>query len=230
MELIGRNGPTSELLTLVSGGQLVTDRFGMSSARAVWWFYGPNPEAQVSIFSRHPRWSFLEMDKRTITRNQDGSWEIAGDYFGVDGNPDPIYALDTSSTQEPIMANPRFYQFAGTATAPLNGAKFDSDGLFLGFSPTTGTPPGNAEWLGVEAYLSYSAVWRETRVTKSKPGPGELSAINKINSPPGNPPTPSGRNWLYVSPSFEQKAKTYVVRKEWLLSGPAGWNTTLYGA
>ena len=130
-------------LVFTSGGQLVTDRFGMSSARAVWWYYGDSPESQVSIFSAHPRWSFLEMDKRTIVLRPDGAWDIVGDYFGVDGNPEPIYALDNSTSQEPIETHPNFAAFGG------NGAVFDEDGLFVGFKPVvSGGVITNSKWVG----------------------------------------------------------------------------------
>ncbi len=220
---------TGEKLWVKSGGQLVTDRFGMSSAACIWGYCGPNPEGQVSIFDSHPRWDFLEMDKRTITRNDDGSWEIVGSFFGIQGSdPDPIYALDTSTSQEPLPTNSKFIDFAGTDAAPLNGAVFDEDGLFVGFRPV-GSPVSNKKWLGVEAYNSYSAVWRETYVTKTKPGADDVVNLESIDSPPGSPPTPSGRNWLYATIGFEQKAKTYTVRREWLLSGKNGWNSEIYG-
>jgi hypothetical protein len=217
----------SSKLVLTTGGQLVTDRYGMSAARAVWWYHGPNPEGQVAIFSNHPRWSFLEMDKRTVTRAEDGHWDIVGDYFGVQGSPEPIYALDISTGQEPLETHPDFATFAaldGPPPAPGSttaGAVFDEDGLFIGFK--------SGEFIGVKAYLNASAVWRETRVSKTRPAGSELASIGKIDSPNGTPPTPSGRNWLFGSLSYEQKAKTFTIRREWLLSGPAGWNSTLYG-
>jgi hypothetical protein len=215
-------------LVFTSGGQLVTDRFGMSSARAVWWYNGPSPETQVSVFSQHPRWSFLEMDKRTITLREDGAWDITGDYFGVQGTPEAIYAMDVSTGQEPIETHPDFETFAGKYGSEVNGAKFDpEDQTFINFV-ANGIPATNRKWVGVRAYLNASAVWRETVVRKSRPTIDELQNIGKIDSPNGSPATPSGRNWLYGSISFEQKAKTYTIRREWLLSGPDGWNDVLY--
>lgn len=219
-------------LVLTTGGQLVTDRYGMSTARAVWWYHGPNPESQVGIFSNHPRWSFLEMDKRTITRREDGAWDIVGDYFGVQGTPEPIYGMDITTSQEPIETHPRFKDFAGTPTAPLNGAIFDpdpDDQTFQTFKQVvSGSTVTNLKWVGMRAYLNASAVWREIKVSKRKPSDTEIADIGKIENPPGGPATPSGRNWLFGSLSYDQKAKTFTSRREWLLSGPGGWNDVVY--
>ena len=226
LTVLDSSGPTPAKLQLTTGGQLVTDRYGMSGARAAGWYYGPSPEGQVAIFSSHPRWTFLEMDKRTITRREDGTWDIVGDYFGVQGTPAPIYSLDISTGQEPLETHPDFAGIAGLYGPPptpgttSKGAVFDEDGMFVGFK--------TGEFVGVKAYLNASSVWRETRVSKSRPSSGELNGIGRIDSPNGNPPTPSGRNWLFGSISYEQKARTFTIRREWLLSGPDGWNSTLY--
>lgn len=217
-------------LVFTTGGQLVTDRFGMSTARAVWWYYGDSPETQVSIFSAHPRWSFLEMDKRTITLRSDGAWDIIGDYFGVQGTPEPIYSLDNSTSQEPIETHKDFVTFAGTPTSPINGAVFDPDDLtFLNFKQVvSGSAVSNVKWVGMRAYLNASAVWREIKVTKTKPSASEITSIGRIDNPPGDAPTPAGRNWLFGAICYEQKARTYTIRREWLLSGPGGWNDVVY--
>lgn len=223
-------GPTTEKLVLTTGGQFVTDRYGMSNAKAVWWYHGPAPENQVAIFSNHPRWSFLEMDKRTITRAEDGHWDIVGDYYGVQGFPEPIYALDICTGQEPIETHPEFATFAGRPGSELNGAVFDpEDDTFVGFKQVvSGGNVTNVKWVGVRAYLNATATWRETRITKTRPSSLELSDIGTVDTPSGGAPTPTGRNWLFGSISYEQKGKTYTIRREWLLSGPGGWNETIY--
>jgi hypothetical protein len=222
--LIDSTGKSPEKLILTTGGQLVTDRFGMSSARAVWFYKGARPEAQVALFSNHPRWTFLQLDKRTITRREDGDWDIVGDYFGVDGNPEPIYSLDIGTGQEPIETHPDFATLAGTPPSgggtTSEGAVFDGDGLFVGFK--------SGDLVGVRSYLASSTTWRETLVTRTRPSGAELTNIGKIDTPNGPAPTPGGRNWLFASISYEQKARTYTVRREWILAGPGGWNADLY--
>ena len=222
---------SSTPLVFTSGGQLVTDRYGMSTARGVWWYYGDTPETQVSMLSAHPRWSFLDMDKRTISQAEDGHWDIVGDYFGVQGTPEPIYALDINTSQEPIETNPLFTTFAGYYGAEVNGAKFDpEDQTFINF---VRKPDGsNLKWVGVKAYLAASAIWRQTTVTKTRPTGTELASIGLIDTPNGGSavPTPAGRNWLFGSLSYEQKGRTFTTRREWLLSGPNGWNDDIYVA
>jgi hypothetical protein len=223
-------------LVLTSGGQLVTDRYGMSTARAQWWYHGDSPENQIGLLSAHPRWAFLDLDKRTITRAEDGHWDIVGDYFGVQGTQDPlpIYALDFSTNSEPIETHPQFETFAGRPDVNgdgLNGAKFDEDGSFLTFKQLgTSGEATNRKWVGVRAYLNATAVWRETRVSKTRPTGTEMAQIGRIDTPVGEAPVIPGRNYLFGSMSYDQKGKTFTIRREWLLSGPSGWNDVLYAA
>ncbi len=212
-------------LSLQDVGSLATDRYGLSTANAQWWYFGESPESQVSIFSAHPRWSFLNMDRRTI-KHAGAHWLIEGSYFGVDGTPSPLYEMDVSAGQDPIETHKDFADFAGTPTAPLHGAQFDDDGLFIGFKPTD--DEDSADWVGVRDYLTPGAIWRKSYVTKAKPGTTEFNLIGRLDFPEGSAPTPSGRNWLYTGLSWEQKGLTYSVRKEWKLSGRNGWNSTIY--
>lgn len=237
--------PIGEQLVNQSYGDLVTDRFGLSSATAEWWYYGGNPAGQIGIRSAHPLWPFMHVDRRTI-RHVGAYWQILADYFGVDGNPEPVYTLSLSLSSEPVETHKNFSQFGTDA----NGATFDENGGFEGFLRRPAPPKAdeaklnasaaalrewyathpvtNTQWVGVRDYLSPGATWTETRVTSSKPSNGEISQLGRIDNPNGNAPTPSGRNWLFSGLSFDQKAKTYTVRREWTLSGPRGWNPTLY--
>jgi len=240
----GINAP----LVVTNGGALMTDRYGMCSSRVVWWYYGLNPETKVSMTMKHPVWKWLDIDKRTITRAEDGHWDIVADYYGVDpqNEPDPLYALDISTSQEPIETHPEFVkQFAGKAPLGggdgLNGSFFDEDGLFVSFKPTyTGDTLTNPHWVGVKSYLLASAVWRETKVTKTRLTDLELADVGYIADGDKAPkikqkgkasvavPTPADRTWLLGNISYEQKGQTYTVRKEYLLSGKLKWNTGIY--
>jgi hypothetical protein len=225
------NGPE---LVLSASGQLNTDRFGLSAATAKWWYVGDEPESKVGIFSKHPRWEFLECDRRTITRNDDATWTIEATYFGVDpGNePEKIYQLSGSLSSEPIQTHPFFPKFA--APGYTSGSIFETDGSFkefvkmpLGSAATVDAT--NPAWIGVRDYLAPGVTWTETEVTKTKPTGTDLDALGYIDdAPPGEPPTPTDRDWLMTDFSYEQKGKTYVIRREWRLSGPNGWNKTIY--
>jgi len=240
----GINAP----LVVTNGGALMTDRYGMCSSRVVWWYYGLNPEKKVSMTYKHPVWDWLDIDKRTITRAEDGHWDIVADFFGVDPReePDPLYALDINTSQEPIDTHPEFYNlFAGKPPtgggAGKNGSFFDEDGLFVDFKPTyKGDLVTNQDWVGVKAYLFASAVWRETKITKTRPTDTDLDGVGYIADGSNTPkikqkgkgevtvPTPADRNWLLGNLAYEQKGKTYTVRKEYLLSGKLKWNTGIY--
>lgn len=225
LQLKGQN------LVLTSGGQLNTDRFGLSAATAKWWYYGDDPEGQISLRAEHPRWAFMHCDRQTITRRSDGAWDIEATYFGVDGTPDEIYGLDGSLCAEPIETHPYFDQFAPFSTNPTSGtgATFESDGAFKEFVklPKSNAAATNPAWIGVRDYLSAGVVWWETSVRMARPT--DLSQLGYIDdSVPGSPPSFTGRNWLFSDCRWEEKGKTFVIRKEWRLSGLRGWNQTLY--
>jgi len=52
------------------------------------------------------------------------------------------------------------------------------------------------------------------------------------NGPPAQiikiPDMPS-RNWIYLEPQIVSHSKTYQVTRSWLLSGPGGANSLIYG-
>ena len=229
MELRLKQGVSSFFIT--SAGQLVTDRFGMSSAVSTWFYSGPLPETAVALKSFHPRWHFLNCDKTTITRRSDGAWDIQATYFGVQGKPEPLYTLEQTLSNEPIETHKEFATFAGTPTSPntAHGAYFDpTDHMFVNFKQVESSPGTctNPEWVGVRDYLSPGVTWRKISVTTTKPATG---TVGKTAHPPGSPPNFGEKyNWLAMGLSYDQKALVYQVREEWRLSGSRGWNPLIY--
>ena len=138
--------------------------------------------------------------------------------------PDPVWSLIRTPTTEPIESNPEFLDFAGTPASPLNGARFDDDGLFLGFE--VGDPN---IWGGTSKYLQWAAtVVKESVVTSAPSG----EAIPRIETPTGSPFTlPTNTvNWLKNDLTITSRAGVFELREQWQMSGVRGWNSTLYPA
>ena len=213
-----------------SNGQLQTDRYGLAQATARWERLDTgdsDPGAPTSFGSQHPLWTYLDCDKVSVTQTEAG-WVGEGSFYGFTGSPDPIYDLDYSTSEEPIETHKDFRtSLGGTPTTPLHGAKFDSDGAFLGFSTGFASDAEADAWRGIRGYLSPGAIWRKNYITKVRPT--DLGELGHIDIPEGSPPTiPNGRNWLYIGLTWEQRGLTYTVRKEWRASGRRGWNTSIY--
>lgn len=214
---------------LESYGTLQTDRFGLSSATARWARYdlGPSdPGAPKSFGQAHPLWSYLTCDKVSVSHNGT-HWECEANFFGITGSPTPIYELDMRTSEEPIESHPSFKDFA--YPAGTNGSMYDADGQFLGFFPKYygSNNLTNGQWVGVRGYLSPGAIWRKNYVSTTQPD--DMTVLGKVDAPEGSPPTvAAGRTWLYNGLTWEQRGLVYTVKKEWLLSGRRGWNTTIY--
>jgi len=89
--------------------------------------------------------------------------------------------------------------------------------------------PAKRNLAGIEAYLGFGEViWRKTWNGRRAPTATEIQKIGKVDSPDGNPPTPSGREWILISEPFLQRGKTYRRTREWKLSGPNGANPEMY--
>ena len=227
------NDNSSSKLILTTGGQLNTDRFGLSTAAAKWWYWGNSPESQISIQSSHPRWSFMNCDRITVNRAEDGHWDIEGTYYGVQGTPAAVYSLNGSLSSDPIETHPDFATFSpwvAVGSNNTNGGGFDADGVFTGFIklPKSAGAVTNAKWVGVRDYLSPGVTWTETTVRTA--APTDLTSIGRIMSPSGPVPDLNPRNWLYNDCSYELRGRAYTIKKEWRLSGRGGWNSSIYGA
>jgi len=139
--------------------------------------------------------------------------------------PEPVWALKRSPSEEPIETHPDFSTFGQAAF----GAKFDENGLFLGFS-NTGAFEDN-EFGGIEKFLDGGAVVQKTSVYRKVPGSILTEVIPKREDPPDPPwplPSGSGRTWMKTDLNIVQRGAAFEVTEEWTLSGQRGWNETIY--
>lgn len=160
-----------------------------------------------------------------------------GGSFG-DRSP-PVYALSYGVQEEPIETHPDFAAIAGTPAAPLNGAVFQRPDT--GEEATAGSPAAadaaefyrfarfeyDSDLVGIESFLDAStATFTESYTTKRRPSSlkGNVGTIDR----PDEAPSASGRDWLYMGMSYEERGDVFSVSRTWKLSGPGGWNTTIY--
>lgn len=156
----------------------------------------------------------------------EGTASLSDDSENPEPLPEPVWILKRSPSEEPIETHPNFDTFG----IPANGAKFDDDGLFLGFSGT-GAFEGSI-WAGIEKFLDGGAVVQKTSVYRKVPSGISTSPIpfieNPSGTPPWSPPTSPDRNWLKTDLVITQRGAAFEVVEEWTLSGQRGWNETIY--
>lgn len=182
--------------------------------------------------ARHPDFPGLICNGCSVERLKPGVVaKLTAKYRGI-AVPDPVVPPGTippidSSTEEvitstsdaPIETHPRFVShIGGTAAAPLNSAKFDSDGVFKGFA-------AGSAFAGIESYVIPSTIYRRTNPSHIRPL--SLGSVGTIVDP-GIGGGSAGANWLYTSKTWRRDGGVYDVTEEYMLSGPGGWNTTIY--
>jgi hypothetical protein len=210
----GRDG-----LWLESYGQLHTDIYGLSTATATW--VAPvDAMAYPNMYSAHPIWNFLHMEKRTVSMEY-GHCRTVGEYAGFEGTPEPVIEYSTGVNEEPIQTHPNFESFAGTPSSPQNGAQFrdpvtgkitsdDSLGIFDKF---WSNPPN--EFAGVVSYLMPVLVERTTTI-----GPFPTGSTSLVGQLLGS--------MLCTNVTVTKRGIVYVTVVEKRSGGPRGWNSALY--
>ena len=190
-----------------------------------------------AIDSAHPDFPSLKVVSRTGTRRKGRTnsnltiGELQVQYRGVDpalpagegGLPEPIYSLERSVAQDPIDTHNKFEgEIGGTASAPINSAKFDSEtGIFIGFA-------SDSAYRGITSYLLAGSVWTKSYLSYTQPSSAAQADVGFISVPDGNAPTPAGKNWISLGLSFSKQGGVYQIQKSWRLSGDAGWDATIY--
>ena len=214
---------TNQGMVLESWGKTIDHRTGMDSG----WVTAKGSGGEPTPPGTYPgQMGGMVLDREEI-RHETGSWTYTKWYSSVAAGAKPEYQLDVSLANESITLHPKFKEFA----TPANGAQFDPEtGEFKGFFkyPVSGAMENEA-WIGVTDFLAPGVVWRS--ITRGGSSAGLLTGIGKVGTPEGPcPAAPGSSTWLYMGGSMSTQGGVTTVRKEWRLSGPRGWNTTIYGA
>lgn len=211
-----------------------TDRYGVDTIELIVKIPDSQfPSSMLRDFAPHPQFPQMLLTKRSGSRSEPGWWTVGYSFEGYMFQlPDPVYELNASLSQEPIQTHEDWTTIAGTPSAPLNGAIFvdpdtgwrseKSNAVWKEFSNEGGANPK----AGIDSYLEPGAEWRETRFESSRPT--SLRSVGTIDSPAGDAPSLSGRDWLVWSESYVRRGGVYQVATTWKLSGRNGWDSDIY--
>ena len=152
---------------------------------------------------------------------------VDADYIGLSQDPTvPFIEFVGSVGEEAIETHKNFATvIGGTPANPLNNAVFDDDGTFLGFPADAPDDLG-----GVRSYYRPSVIIRLSYWTNAIPNPAALGTVFEADGLPVNVP-PNCANFLLTNfgyRSLTPETPPYQVTTEFLGSGPAGWNSTIY--
>jgi hypothetical protein len=82
---------------------------------------------------------------------------------------------------------------------------------------------------GIESYLKPGQVFKRVYVSPDIPSGALIDDVGKIKQPPSPAPdAPKDQNYLYLGVSWVKQAGVVTITEEYQLSGPGGWNPTLY--
>lgn len=173
--------------------------------------------------SPHPRESRCELYNREITYMPLRKIRMTGSYFGlVSSKTDPVINYTPNLNQDPVTAHPDFVSFAGTSTAPLNGAKFDQEtGEFLGFFDPTIT-----DLFGVEFYLVPATLLSLTYWTRDVPSLGRR--MTRKPSIPDFKKPDDVKEFLILDYPYRKVGNFFQVTEQIMGSGPNGFSQILY--
>ena len=150
--------------------------------------------------------------------------------------------FDPRGNTEPIQTHHYFTKFAGTFTNrnPASMPEFDQYGVFQRFARRLKDGSKNPK-AGISNYYNPGLVVKDERLMSAEDiaTTADMFNVGKIDVPDiEDLPTihtdvyglpVALRNYLLVSLELEDFANDYVgVNREWLLSGPWGWDTDIY--
>lgn len=176
-----------------------------------------------------------------VTPEDGGGHGISRWYF--EGAPpqssltEAVYGFEFEGTfsQEPITSHPRWQALKERYGGRLEGGevKFpetlpqELQGKGLSKVKLKTGEEKNPLY-GVETYLSLGAVWSVTRAYRTIPD-NLLEGVGcVVKNPPGNPPTPEGRNWLKMAPTGRRRGNVAEITHRYMLSGIGGWVEDIY--
>lgn len=172
-----------------------------------------------------------------------------GEAWYVGGSADnPLYEYSFAETAEPILTHPLIAGVYGegegkdddvmSALQMVAQGGMDNAIIYLSDGKQSDVK-SFLEKKGVSAKVrqmvrnpSYIDV--RTRLTVSyevdkKTSVADLGKTYVVKTPPGPLETPENRQWMYVGGGYRKQGKKVYRQEVYLLSGPKGWDTDIYG-
>lgn len=161
----------------------------------------------------------------------------------------PLYEYSFSETAEPMLTHPLIAGVWGDKGSSPNPDVMGA----LQFLAQGGMDNGilylsDGSQSDVKTYLNHEGVSQtvqemvripsfidiRTRLTVSyevapdEAVAGKMGATHVVKQPPGPLVTPAGREWLFVGGGFRKQGEKVWYSEVYLLSGPTGWDDTVY--
>lgn len=157
-------------------------------------------------------------------------------YDVVDASVGDNYSLSGTASQEPLATHP-FFQPEGkwpvTEDEWKTWDKWQKEGTDIASESLTSFSEGFQKFveLTLRGFTDYLQPRVSMRVTDANTDEPDLSELGKISAPAQAPILADGANWLLtgVDASVDSDGNWEVTR-EYMSSGPGGWNADIYGA
>jgi len=190
--------------------------------------------------------------RRTFSECEGGGYECELTYEGLSAEVTPAlegrttFEVDVTMTEVPIQASPNFealttkYGWDATKdefpkflppqsqSAPLSKGDVGTSGS-ASTALGKGTP---SPAYGISSWYAPSVVYRVSYITAIIDPTIFLKIGQPVQTPPqiGTFSIPGNKNvnWLYMGPKIRMKGNDVEVTREWLRSGPRGWNADIY--
>jgi hypothetical protein len=161
----------------------------------------------------------------------------------VDESVGDGYTISGTASQEPLATHPHFQPEGKWAVEPDEWKiwdKWQKEGTDLAAENLTEYSEGFQKF--IKLYLSGFTDYLQPRVTirvvDAKAEEPDLSELGKIAEPAQAPTLADGANWLMtgmdaskdLSIDDEDGEPAWEVTREFMSSGPGGWNADIYGA
>jgi hypothetical protein len=157
-------------------------------------------------------------------------------YDEVDPEAGDSYSVSGTASQEPLATHPHFQSGGKWAVTPDEWKvwdKWQKEGTDIAAENLTSFSEGFQKFIALflSGFTDYLQPRVSIRVTDANADQPDLSELGKISSPSIAPTLADGANWLMTGIDGTQDAdKNWEITREYLSSGPNGWNEEIYGS
>jgi len=157
-------------------------------------------------------------------------------YDEVDASVGDAYTVSGTASQEPLATHPFFQangKWAVTDTEWKTWDKWQKEGADISKENLTSFSEGFQKFvtLTLKGFTDYLQPRVTVRVTDANTNEPDLGELGKIAAPPQAPDLADGANWLMTGCDASKDADgNWEVTREYISSGPGGWNANIYGA
>jgi hypothetical protein len=156
-------------------------------------------------------------------------------YDEVDAEAGDTYTVSGTASQEPLATHPFFQTDGKWAVTDEEWQKWDKwqkEGADISQQNITSEGEGFQKFikLTLAGFTDYLQPRVSIRVTDANTEEPDLSELGKIADPAKAPTLADGANWLLTGVDASEDAdKNWEVTREYMSSGPGGWNEDIYG-